>query len=367
MTEKSFICNLIHDNPDEWEEIMEKKNINIKKEGDLAIFNYITFFSDFSDPVVQEARGIIVDVRNCEVVCWPFRKFGNWNESYVDPIDWDSAVVQEKIDGSIIKLYYYTGTWKWATNAVIFAENAMVNDEGRSFLNVIMDADNYKDIPFEQLDITKTYIFELVSPETTVVIPHQQAHLFHLSTRSSLDGTEFDDSIGVERPRVYGYGKSLDDYIQHVRTLNPDEANPTVEGFVVCDKDHHRIKIKSPEYLMVHKIVNCGNLSEDKLVEVVSNRDEVVRGIIMRNPELKSRLDDVEKKIALLEKEIEKYIAYVRGLYEEVEHDRKAVAAAIRKDKYADFGFAAIGNNMTAMEMIEKKPVKKIRELIRNL
>lgn len=367
MAEKSFICNVIHDNPDEWEEIMEKKNINIKREGDLAIFNYITFFSDFSDPVVQEARGIIVDVRNCEVVCWPFRKFGNWNESYVDPIDWDSAVVQEKIDGSIIKLYYYAGTWKWATNSVIFAENAMVNDEGRSFLNVIMDADNYKDIPFEQLDITKTYIFELVSPETTVVIPHQQAHLYHLSTRSSLDGAEFDDSIGVERPRVYGYGKSLDDYIQHVRTLNPDEANPTVEGFVVCDKDHHRIKIKSPEYLMVHKIVNTGNLSEDSLVEVVSNRDEVVREIIMRNPELKSRLDNVEKKIALLEKEIEKYISYVRGLYEEVEHDRKAVAAAIRNDKYADFGFAAIGNNMTAMEMIEKKPVKKIRGLIKNL
>ena len=44
MTEKSFICNLIHDNPDKWEEIMKKKNIKIKKEGDLAIFNYITFF-----------------------------------------------------------------------------------------------------------------------------------------------------------------------------------------------------------------------------------------------------------------------------------------------------------------------------------
>lgn len=37
MTEKSFICNVIHDNPDKWEEIMEKKNIKIKREGDLAI------------------------------------------------------------------------------------------------------------------------------------------------------------------------------------------------------------------------------------------------------------------------------------------------------------------------------------------
>lgn len=367
MTEKSFICNLIHDNPDHWEEIMEKKNITVKREGDLAILNYITFFADFSDPVVQEARGIIVDVRDCVVVCWPFRKFGNWNESYVDSIDWESAVVQEKIDGSITKLYFYGGRWMWATNSVIYAEKAMIDEQGRSFSDVIREADNYKDIPFDQLDVTKTYIFELVSPETTVVIPYQHAHLYHLSTRSNITGEEFDDSIGIEKPRVYGGGKSLDDYIAHVKTLNPDEANPTVEGFVVRDRDHHRIKIKSPEYLMVHKIVNSGNLSEDRLVEVISNRDEVVREIILRNPELTERLNETEKKIALLEKEIEKYIAYVRGLYEEVEHDRKAVAAAIRKDKYAEFGFAAIGNNMTAMEMMKKKPVKKIRGLIRTL
>lgn len=79
--------------------------IGIKEESPYAIFNY-AIGCDFSNPIVQEARGIIIDLENLDVVCWPFRKFGNYNESYADKIDWSTARVQEKIDGSIIKLWW---------------------------------------------------------------------------------------------------------------------------------------------------------------------------------------------------------------------------------------------------------------------
>jgi hypothetical protein len=108
---------------------MEEKNIQVKFEGDYAIFNYkvlprevenpfdftkdevedpsilqkvedtfgknakisvseedgritIKIPTDYTDPIVQEARGIIIDITNGDVVCWPFRKFGNWQESW---------------------------------------------------------------------------------------------------------------------------------------------------------------------------------------------------------------------------------------------------------------------------------------------
>ena len=84
MNENSVLCKFISENPDRWEDMLCKEySIKVKKEGDLAIFNY-GFDCEFKSPLVQEARGIIIDTKRLEVRCWPFRKFGNHNESYAD-------------------------------------------------------------------------------------------------------------------------------------------------------------------------------------------------------------------------------------------------------------------------------------------
>lgn len=58
MTENSYICQLIRDNPDDWEDIIKKKDLYVKREAseraEYAIFNY-DVSADFSDPVVREA------------------------------------------------------------------------------------------------------------------------------------------------------------------------------------------------------------------------------------------------------------------------------------------------------------------------
>ena len=77
---KSVICELIKSNPN-WRDIISSLFINMTSDGDLVIFNYGKLEDspniDFSNPLVQEARGIIINVKTLEVVCWPFRKFGN--------------------------------------------------------------------------------------------------------------------------------------------------------------------------------------------------------------------------------------------------------------------------------------------------
>ena len=85
MNQNSFICRFISQNPN-WETILlDQYGVSVRRDGNLALFKY-TMECDFTDPVVQEARGIIIDVDALEVVCWPFRKFGNYNESYADEI-----------------------------------------------------------------------------------------------------------------------------------------------------------------------------------------------------------------------------------------------------------------------------------------
>ena len=104
MNENSHLCRFLAAHPNDWEERLKRDyGLRIKSDGEYTVFNY-NINCDFKDPIVQEARGIILDTVRLEVVCWPFRKFGNYNEGYADEIDWSTARVQEKVDGSIIKL-----------------------------------------------------------------------------------------------------------------------------------------------------------------------------------------------------------------------------------------------------------------------
>ena len=129
MDTNSYLCRFLAAHPGDWEERLKRDyDLRIKRDGEYAVFNY-EINADFYDPIVQEARGIILDTEQYEVVCWPFRKFGNHNEGYADPIDWSNARVLEKVDGSIIKLWYdhARGDWQFSTNGTIRAELAGVD------------------------------------------------------------------------------------------------------------------------------------------------------------------------------------------------------------------------------------------------
>ncbi len=254
MNANSVICKYINDHPTDWYEALHKDyGIRIKKEDSLAIFSY-NIECDFRDPIVQEARGIIIDHEKMEVVCWPFRKFGNYTESYADPIDWNNAVVLEKVDGSIIKLWYnkITEAWQFSTNGVINAENATTD----AFSNIaygalIRQAVNYKDIPFDKLDKDSTYIFELVSPQTRVVVKYDEIALYHLGTRSNITGEERNEDIGIKKPKSYKIS-SLEDCIKAAVELNKggesdDEiANKTAVAKNMATKEQVTLDLTQP-------------------------------------------------------------------------------------------------------------------------
>ena len=76
------------------------------------------------------------------------------------------------------------GKWRWSTNGTIDAAKASANDI-MSYQDVINRAINIDRIPFDALDPTKTYIFELISPITQVVIKYPTTKLIHIGTRSN--------------------------------------------------------------------------------------------------------------------------------------------------------------------------------------
>ena len=366
MNHNSKLCCFINKN-ENWRELLQNEyKINVKEEYPFAIFNY-GIDSDFSDLIVQEARGIIIDLENLEVVCWPFRKFGNYNENYADNIDWNTARVQDKIDGSIIKLWWNrtTGKWQLSTNRTINAGTALANQMTQeTFLDVIRKADNYNEIALKLPIFNKdyTFIFELVSPETQVVVKYPKPYLYHIGTRNNISGMEEDSDIGIEKPKEYLL-RTLDDCLIAANELNKANDGQVhgvkKEGFVVVDENWNRIKIKSPDYLMLHRMSANANFSKERIVGMIRDGTVSVRDICNVFPNYAHYFKFYDFKISELEYQAKVFCDLVDRIYEEYSHERKAVANIIKKHRLAGLGFNHLDSGKSGYELLGEMPLSQ--------
>ena len=361
---ESKILKFIKDNSESWEQELNKRLIRTSHKGDLVCFKYATE-ADFSDPLVCEARGIIIDVARPAVVCWPFDKFFNVQEQYAAEIDWGTARVLEKIDGSLIKLYWYNGEWVFATSFYCDASDAPVpGHKDMTYRDIIAMADNYDKIPFQALDRECTYLFELVSPLTQVVIKYDRTLLYYLSMRNNRTGEERDSGLGsFQEPSSYPLN-TLDACLKAVMKLNEEaEQDVKKEGFVVVDGDHRRIKIKSPAYVVQHRMVMQRVFTAKRIAELYMQRADF--GKLAREFPRDARIIKYyDWQLEEVRHGVEEMAQYARALYEEYGHDRRAVASMIQSSPYAWAGFAAIGNDKNADELLRSLSVGKIQRCI---
>ena len=352
MNSNSLICNFISNNEDWERRLMDEYSIKTHHDetySNIVVFNY-SIGADFSIPIVQEARGIIIDLDTYDVLCWPFRKFGNWNESYADKIDWNYAVARQKIDGSLIKLFWnpMADKWWWATNGTTDAKDASVMDSEKTFYDVILSADNYPDVNYENLDIDMTYMFELVSPMTQVVISYPVAHLYHIGTRNNITGKELNTDIGVEQPRDFKVS-DLESVIAQANAINGEDV-VVEEGYVVVDREFNRIKVKSPKYLLMHSQLNNHIATKKRLLNDIFLEKE----LHIHDKRMSAKYAFYKYKIEELIMYVDVFVHYVRALYDEVSQDRYAVYEAIKEHPLSQFGLKAIENDQDAETLINQ-------------
>lgn len=246
--------------------------LEIKNNGPYWMLKYNMLESDFNLDEVKQARGCIVkfdpEKNKWFYVCRPFVKFFNYGEKYADTnvIDWSTAVVQEKIDGSLIKVWYDDGKWHISTNGTIdaFSCSCGVTDFGSLFLSGPADFDSL----WELLDPEYTYLFELTSPYNHIVVKYEEvgiSFLARIHNRFATEDWEFPQIEGIRKPKVFPH-RSLAECIAAAHAMGDDE-----EGYVVVDAAKHRIKIKGDEYLKLHKLRGNGPLTVCRVIEMWQN------------------------------------------------------------------------------------------------
>ena len=278
------IGKFISENIDNFEKILSDAPyfLTIKKENDYIIFNYNQIDSDFSNDIVKEARGIIFKIGRWEVpVCHSFDKFFNYGESNAASIDWETSVVTQKIDGSIIRVWF-DEEWHISTNGMIDAYKAVFSDlEDCNFGCLFEEALKKNNITFDILtqNLSKefTYIFELVSPKTRVVIPYEKTDVYYLGLRDNFSNTEmpfFSINFSLKLPKkiktpsCYNL-RNVDECLIASQKLPWNE-----EGYVVYDHNSNMVKIKSPAYVLAHYFRNNNNVSKRRIVDIVNSGEE---------------------------------------------------------------------------------------------
>ncbi len=222
----------------------------------LIIWNYsqTTQYENYWDEITLSCRGLVTNDKG-NIVARGFNKFFNIEEGKFEPTE--NFEVWEKMDGSLLLVFWYEGQWVVATRGSFTSDQSIKGIELLKKYNT--------DIMFRHL----TFCFEILFPQNRVVVDYGDYEGLVLLGTFDKNGKEYD----VEMWREYGFDvvKKYDGIkdFKELKTMVKDNQ----EGFVVKFTNGDRIKVKGVEYLRLHKIMT--NMSTTAVWECLKNGDDI--------------------------------------------------------------------------------------------
>lgn len=327
-------------------------------------FKYDMIESPMGEPIVQECRGIVLDFDDdFKAVARPFDKFFNYGEGHAKPIDWSTAKVQEKVDGSLIIMYWYDGVWQIATSGTpdaggevngcgfTFAElfwRVWEQDMGWRLPNNCQSMRNPESHYHAGMNKNITWMWELTTPYNRVVVQHKENRITLIGMRDRETGEE----QAIEKyhsPR--GFPQVVKSYplqtIENIeatfRTMDP----LCQEGYVVVDAAFNRVKVKNPAYVALHHIKD--GFGPRRVLEIV--RTNETSEFLTAFPEWEPMFNDLKVRYDALVKELEEAYAALKDIPVQKDFALQAV-----KTRYGSCLFA-----------LRAGKVKSVKEFLANV
>ena len=327
----------------------------------LWSIKYNQIESPMGEAIVQECRGIILDENdNWSVVARPFDKFFNHGEGHAHDIEWGSARVFEKVDGSLMILYFYEGEWHIASSGTPDAAGRLQIGE-HTFASLFWET-------FRRMGLTLpgedqqhiTFMFEMTSPYNRVVVRYTEASLTLLGARCRITGRDFclettDVSRGYPVVRSYSLS-SLEAILATMDDIDPMDQ----EGYIVRDATGNRIKIKSPAYVAIHHLKD--GIGQRRFIEIA--RTGETSEFLTHFPEYTEEYTRYKNMVDGLVAELEKTYARIRGIEEQ-----KTFALEAQKTKGPGFLFQMRkaeqqGRSVTFRQLVAAMNIKALERLL---
>lgn len=279
----------------------------------LVLFKYNQIESPFGEQIVREARGVVLDEsRGWDVVARGFDKFFNHGEGHAAPIDWTSARVQEKVDGSLCVLYFHAGQWRVATTGTPDASGD-VSGFGLTFAEYFWRTARDAGMRPPDGERDACFMLELTGPYNRIVVRHEKPSLTVLGMRDRRTGAEDTAEraaglLGIKPVASFSLASAAE-IIASFERMSPLSQ----EGYVVVDGAYRRIKVKHPGYVALHHAKD--GMSRRAMADVV--RSGEVAEVIAAFPEFGEMFADMKTRLDALVAELESDYARIVGLSEQ--------------------------------------------------
>jgi T4 RnlA family RNA ligase len=211
----------------------------------LTIYNY-TAKAQFDRYWVAETlhcRGLVLDA-DYQPIARPLPKFFNLSE-HQGTLPAGLPEIYEKLDGSLIILFYYQGQWEAASRGSFASDQAQMAR--------VLLADRQADL--DRLDREYTYLFEIIYPSNRIVVDYGAAQrLVLLAAVHTQTGAELAlrDVSWIDRARTYP-ATTLPEWIKSIDETQSELANQ--EGFILKWPNGFRLKYKLADYVRLHRII----------------------------------------------------------------------------------------------------------------
>jgi len=185
-------------------------------------------------------RGLITN-GDGNIIARSFQKFFNYGEESDDHVPTASFVVQDKMDGSLIMLFWYADAWHTASRGSFVSTQA---NKAKDMIDDKYCTDN--------LDKNLTYVFEIIYPQNRIVVDYGSKESLTFLACFDKSGVEYIDQNDTLKQGGFEIVKqhSFYDYTS-IQKLNWKGA----EGFVVRFSNGHRVKMKFQNYVDLHRVV----------------------------------------------------------------------------------------------------------------
>jgi RNA ligase len=217
----------------------------------LTIWNYTpkVQYEGLWNDVTLMCRGLVTDNAG-KIVARPFKKFFNIEENRHEPTK--DFEVFEKLDGSLIIVFWYENQW------LIASRGSFTSDHVKWADKILSKAKRNK-----FLIPCHTYCFELIHPENRIVVNYGERKELVATAIFDCHGKEIPLEIHKNAIPVVKKYEGLD--WKNIKDLNWKNS----EGFVVRFSNGSRCKIKFEDYIRLHRVMT--NISEKKIWEALKD------------------------------------------------------------------------------------------------
>lgn len=319
--------------------------IAARNEGPYTLYNYTekATFDRVWTPETRQCRGLIVDGAG-EIVAWPFDKFFNLDEAEetrIAALETRQGPIEitEKLDGSMVAVWYHDGSWHTSTRGSFNSTQAQaaawwLAARPRRFTDILQEF---------------TLLCEWCAPDNRVVLKYDTADLVLIGARLTSTGIDLHHEQLCHIANLAGLRQAPMTTESLSYLAEQRGARVGMEGWVARWPDGFRVKIKTEDYLRLHRLVS--NFNPSRVRDVLAGIDGDWATYLAALPE--EFRAEAERMAAVMDDAAAARVAALLATFERlrplVTESRKAYAMAVLQEPADDRPYL--------FSLIDSKPI----------